>query len=330
MKYSPQLDGLRAVAAAVVLLFHAKVPGINGGFLGVDVFFVLSGYLITRLLVAERERDGSINYSGFFVRRLYRLYPALLVFIATYLAVAPFVFADTGMGKHLQDALVSGFYMADYARTLGGPVLYINHAWTLSIEEKFYLIWPLVIIFLARFSHSTAIKLLGLMFIIATAWRVSEVTSLDNYWHVYDRLDTHCSGLILGSLLGFARIKLPPPFALLGAAGLAATMYFASWKDFSTALVGFTAAEVFAAMLVCSQPKALGKGVLPWLGKMSYGFYLWHYLFIRIGRELDAGFWATLGMATAGGLVCAALSYYTIEAAFRSKRQKSIGDTRSV
>lgn len=140
--YIPALDGMRAVAVLVVVFFHAKVPGFGGGFFGVDVFFVLSGYLITRLLLQEQQATGRVALPHFYLRRLRRLYPALLLFLAVYLMLAATVLNGPpyAMRLHLRDALLSAVYLQDYAKMLDLYPFWLRHMWSLSIEEHFYLV----------------------------------------------------------------------------------------------------------------------------------------------------------------------------------------------
>ena len=317
MRYSPELDGLRAVAATSVLLFHSQVPGANAGFLGVDMFFVLSGFLITRLLIDEGERYGSVDYIRFSMRRLKRLYPALLFFLAGYLIFAVYLFSSNPLIEHLQHALIAAIYMSDYYQAFNSNIAYISHTWTLGVEEKFYLVWPIIISLLIKIERRAACIILAVLFITATCWRALNVAEANDFLNVYYRFDTHFTGLILGSLCGVANLKLRGFCWIIGAAGLAITLYFASWKGVMTARVGFTTLELSTAILVCSRPAFLGFFVLPWLGKMSYGFYLWHYLFIQVGRELDLVWVETLFLSACAGLFFSVISYYYVEIWFR-------------
>ncbi|MDT4831441.1 O-acetyltransferase OatA [compost metagenome] len=326
MKYSPELDGLRAIAAALVVAAHAGVPGMSPGFLGVDTFFVLSGYLITRLLTETHQQNGFINYKAFFIRRLRRLYPPLLALLAVYLACAPFYWPQIRMERHLQDALVAAFYMADYAKTFGEPIKILNHVWSLGVEEKYYLLWPLVLPLIMRLPKHQGIALLAIMFAADTLWRIHLVTTLDKYWLVYNRFDTHASGLLLGSLLGYANVRISAKWAWAGAALMAWVLYANKWAAFRSAMFGFTEMEIAAAILVCSRPGVLAAGILPWLGKMSYGVYLWSFFFLRIGWYYGIDGWIeSLAFSGSLSLAAAALSYYTIESFFR--RHKPLSPT---
>lgn len=316
MPYNPALDGIRALAILLVLGFHSGAPGFRAGFFGVDVFFVLSGYLITQILAAEHERTGVIDLPRFYVRRLRRLWPPMLSMLAVYLILAPVAFSSVPMTTHLRDAFVSAIYMADYARTLDMPPAVMRHMWSLSIEEHFYLVWPLLLLALLRLPRKWAIAGTAGLFVAVTLWRYVNLPTVG--WEVYHRFDTHASGLFLGCLLGLVRARLPSSFAWLGTALMVVAFTQYVHKAGPTMRTGFTMAELASGLIVISQPKWLGWAPLAWLGRMSYGLYLWHFLFQRtVGGSYG---WEVLFAANLiGGTACAALSYYTIEAHFRRK-----------
>lgn len=316
MKYNASLDGIRALAVLPVLAFHSGVPGFGAGFFGVDVFFVLSGYLITQILMAEHERIGRIRLTRFYVRRLRRLWPAMLTMLAVFLLVAPWAFTRHPLSIHVRDAAIAAAYMSDYARTLGLPPGVLDHLWSLAVEEHFYLAWPLMLLAIAKLPRQWGAAAIGALFIAVTVWRVLRVPDLG--WNVYHRFDTHSSGLFLGCLLGFAKAKIPGYFATFALAGFALMSLDFAHKTGHTARFGFTVAEILAAVLVAAQPKWLGIAPMAWLGRMSYGLYLWHYLLVRLTREAGMGWEVNMLVATVGGLALAALSYYTIEKRFRS------------
>lgn len=324
MRYSPELDSLRAIAATMVLLFHARVPGSSAGFLGVDVFFVLSGYLITRLLI-EESGEGNIDYARFWVRRIGRLYPALLMFLVGYLTAAAFLLPAIPLTQHVFDSVAAGLYFSDIVQGFMWNIEYIRHTWTLGVEMKFYVLWPFVISAISKMERKQAVQILVLLFVLGTGWRGVLASNVSDAWTVYYRFDTHSTGLVLGSLFGLVNIKLQERWWVVGVFGMAFSLYAAAWRGNITAVLGFTLAELSTAVLICSLPSFLGSSVLPWLGKMSYGFYLWHYLFIQIARELGFSWVGTLILSSILGLVFAALSYYTVESWYR--RRSRLGYT---
>lgn len=325
MGYVPALDGVRAIALFMVLAFHAGAPGWGAGFFGVDLFFVLSGYLITRILIAEHDRSGTIQIARFWLRRLRRLAPAMLAMLAAFLLVAPWAFPQYPMSINIRDAAMSAIYLADYARTLDLPPGVLDHMWSLSVEEHFYLLWPLVLLAVLRLPRSTAAVAVAGLYVAGTLWRWWNVGDLEEPWQVYHRFDTHSTGLFLGCLLGLVKARLPGYYFAFGTFAMLLVLDSFAHQKVSTALYGFTAAEICAAAMVLSQPRWLGWAPLAWIGRMSYGAYLWHYPVVRWMHSQDFGWEARLVGSAIGGIALAALSYYTIEAAYRKSRTPRTG-----
>ncbi|HPJ19946.1 MAG TPA: acyltransferase, partial [Actinomycetota bacterium] len=157
MGYIPGLDGIRAIAVLAVLLYHSGVAGVPGGFLGVDVFFVLSGFLISSLLLQEIERTSAVSFGQFYLRRARRLLPALLATLALS-SVLVLLFARDAAAQFRQDAISSMLYVTNwwyvvqdlsYFEAMGRPPM-LQHLWSLAVEEQFYLLWPLILVFLYR------------------------------------------------------------------------------------------------------------------------------------------------------------------------------------
>src|SRR5215475_1344618 len=152
--YSPALDGLRAFAVASVLLFHAGVPGLDGGFLGVDAFFVLSGFLITSLLLAEHAKHGAIKLAAFWARRARRLLPALLLVLVAVAIAGHYLLISDDLSLLRTDELAALFYVANWRMIYRGTGYFaatatpspLQHTWSLGIEEQFYVLWPLLIV----------------------------------------------------------------------------------------------------------------------------------------------------------------------------------------
>lgn len=313
----------------MVLAFHAGVPGVDAGFFGVDVFFVLSGYLITRILAEEQANSGTIDLLRFYGRRLKRLAPAMLAMLAVFLLVAPWAFPQYPVKSHFVDAGMSAIYMADYARTLGLRPAVLDHMWSLSVEEHFYLVWPLVLLGLLRLPKQYAVVALALLYVGGTLWRYWNVDHLDVMWQVYHRFDTHSTGLFLGCLLGLVKARLPGYFAVFGLFGMGLALMTYTHQHEATARFGFTAAEICAAVIVLSQPRWMGAAPFAWIGRMSYGAYLWHYPIVRLVHDAGYGWESAFWISSIGGLALAAVSYYTIEARFR-RRSLSVDNQRKV
>lgn len=320
MKYVPALDGLRAFAVIAVVAFHSRVPGTGGGFLGVDLFFVLSGFLITSLLLSELEGSGTVNIRRFWLRRLARLTPALMLFLSLFVFAAPILWPDRT--TYLTNAIAASFYTGD----LGGlfwtaPVYGIGHTWSLAVEMHFYLVWPLLFLWLRFLTRQQLLAALVSAYLVATMWRLYCVADGDSWREVYFVLDTRVSGLILGSALATA-LSLPVRFsiprgAVVGAyAALVWLVISSKWGDRSILGYGVVCTELAASIVIVhaysAAPRWLEQPALVWLGQMSYGFYLFHkpiseWLRVRYSWDI------TLLGSVAVGLGGAALSYYTIE-----------------
>jgi peptidoglycan/LPS O-acetylase OafA/YrhL len=324
-QHEPALDGLRALAATSVVLFHVGFPLSGGGIRGVDIFFVLSGYLITSLLL----NGPGMGYVDFWVRRLRRLMPALILFLATYVVVAPFILPAYANSRWL-DALFALFYVSDQAtafRAMHG----LGHAWSLAVEGQFYLLWPLVVKWLRRFSSSAAANILLLTWLAVTCART--LIYLKFGWHAaYYPSELHCSGLLLGAAVAFRpwTPKLGVPAALLLSA-----LFFGerAADDSGPILWSIPLAEIGAAALISSLSRQTFLArILSWAplsryGLLSYGVYLWHYPFALAlwGHR----WWWTGPTVLLCASLCSAVSYLTVEAVFRRRRAVIAADPTS-
>lgn len=297
----------------MIVLYHARMPSLAGGFLAVDVFFVLSGFLITRILLDNASRDFS--WLRFFLRRLSRLWPALLCFLLVYVLTAPLIFIETPFFKHLRDALLTAGYVVNYASVFSEGVALLGHVWTLAVEMQFYLIWPLIILLIVRVPVWVGLIILVGLFVLATAHRWWLVTP-DDPWSFYVRTDARASGLVLGSILAFTRSRIAEHWSWLGLLLLAFAMTFYSTYWIPSARYGFTLAEVGAALLIMSQPRWLGGSFWHWLATLSYSWYLWHYYFMKILQLHEFPWPAVLCVGGLGGLAAAWLSHRFIEIRF--------------
>lgn len=334
MKYQPALDGIRAVAVFMVVAFHSMTPWMSGGYLGVDVFFVLSGFLITCLLLEEVNRTGTIDIRHFYARRLLRLTPALTFMLLAYLLAAPFAWPAVPVSVDARDAAISLVYLADYASAFWSLPVRLRHSWSLSVEEHFYLFWPIVMLFMTRHMSRRRIAVaLVVMYAAFTAWRIhADGNALTGYSQSYYRFDTRLSGLTVGGLLGLIhsqrdRLHVPYPDWIALAAVVVLSFCAEHFRVESTSAMsyGIVAVEISTLVLIgCAvspQPSRiktlLSTRPLPFLGRMSYGVYLWHYpLFVYLW-----GRWPWYAILLVGGaisLLLAILSYHTVERAARS------------
>lgn len=325
MSHNPALDGIRALAIVLVLLFHARAPAFSGGFLGVDVFFVLSGYLITEILLSELRATGRIRLCPFFLRRFARLTPALLLMLGVYLVLAPHFWPSHG--AHGLNAGLAALYVADYAVAYWGVPDLLSHTWSLAVEHHFYLLWPFVILWGSRrWDARSLVIALFTLFIIATFWRWTSLIRGDSWEQVYYRFDTRVSGLALGGSVAAVlrvphwdvRIDKALPWGAWSVVVALICLQF-RWHDFWMLTWGVLFAEVAAAIVILMAVRsrgvlhqALALRPVVWIGQLSYGVYLWHYPIFRYLRETvpwDQVLWIGTPIAFA----CALLSFHTVE-----------------
>lgn len=345
LPYRPELDGLRACAVLLVVAIHAKVPYSRGGSYGVDVFFVLSGYLITQLLVASWINRGEIDLKRFYLRRALRLYPALLLFLAGWMLLSP-IFYPQYAPDAWWDALVSAVYLSDYTRAFWGVPAIIGHTWSLSVEEHFYILWPLALLFLLRrCSIQRSARVMFVAFIAFTLWRILWVVAGQTWGEIYFRFDTRMSGLALGcayALWSHGRQSAPQPLLpWLGATLILASMHLAPVTSQLSLTAGFTAVEIGTLLIIhglAAQGAArsiLSAPPMAYMGRISYGVYLWHYPIVFYLYTNGYGF--AVALIVGGGLSCiaAAASYVTVERiprriSQRLKRGVSLGHNEAI
>lgn len=324
--YNPALDGLRGVAILLVVLSHAHVPLFDGAFLGVDVFFVLSGFLITSLLLLERQAHGRIGYARFYWRRFLRLMPALALFLGTYCLVAPLIWP--GLDDVYQDALASLAYLADYGIAFFDSPGTLLHMWSLSVEEHFYLVWPPLLMLLVRFSPPTKVwRPIALLYLLSWLWRLLWVAHGQQFYEIFFRFDTRASGLLAGSLLA-ALVHERPAFLQWLHQRLPRAMWLPlavpllmalGWDNQGAMVWGITVVELATmVLLVAAQQRSglvyemLSAPTLVKLGTLSYGVYLWHYPVVRYLRA-DFSWPVVVILTLAISTALAALSFHTIE-----------------
>lgn len=313
LPYNPALDGLRALSILVVIAFHCLVPGFGGGHIGVDLFFVLSGYLITALLAAE-VRQGGIAVGRFYARRLLRLYPPLLALVVAYLALAPVLFPQE---PRWTMAILALTYVMDYAIAFNVLPPTLGVTWSLGIEEKFYLLWPWLLPMLLR-ARRPMHWLLG-AFLVVTAWRYA--VALQWGWgQAYFRFDTRVTGIVLGVIAALRPTAMPRWVVLAAWVAMVVNLALPSlpfqWLT-AGATVRVTVAEIAAFVLVshaAAHPTGswLAQPLMAWLGRLSYGLFLWHFAAISaFGR--GHGPWVLLAVALPFALAMAIVCHYLIE-----------------
>lgn len=322
------LDGVRALACAAVIGSHAHVPWATGGWLGVDVFFPLSGFLITQLLLDQRHRNGRIALLDFYRRRLARLYPALLlacgVAALAYLAGVP----GDGAGP-IRDLTLAATYTGDLWRASGRPGGLLGHTWSLAVEEQFYLAWPLALIALRTKRLLITLAVTTTVVSLAAA---GTLTLLQGGMSVttYFAPQTRIWELMAGCLLAL----VPLPRVLRGRG--------ASWTASVAAVAVFILTTVtggqmrlwpMAAMVLAvvvflasvdsrSGPvRVLASRPLAWCGERSYGLYLYHLLLMQVLWHVVAPEPSPVaaGLAVAATVVVAAASYRFVESPIRER-----------
>jgi peptidoglycan/LPS O-acetylase OafA/YrhL len=347
----PGIDALRAVAVLAVFFYHTGAGWMPGGFLGVDVFLVISGYLITALLLSEVRSTGHLNVGRFWLRRARRLLPAVGVMIAVTLLVAALLVPED-IADLRGDALASLGYVNNWHLILSDqtyfeqferPSLFL-HLWSLSVEEQFYLLWPLL--FAAGLALFGRRRLLLGVLAGALASTLLMILLFDpghDPLRVFYGTDTRAVGLLIGVALALVwhpndlrRSAGPGAGWILDAVGVLALAFilwdFLGIHDFDPGLYrgGFLLLAIGTGLLlaVLAHPAArlgaiLGNAPMLWLGLRSYSFYLWHWPVLALTRPgIDVDLWNPLLVALqlAATLVLADLSYRYVEQPFRQKR----------
>lgn len=296
LTYVPALDGIRAVAIIFVFLYHTG--NLPGGWIGVDIFFTLSGYLITIILVTEFEARGSVFIHRFFFRRACRLLPAAVVLIGVALALS-FYFNDQ-LRETKIDAVAALLYVEDF-RYAFSPVTgtALGHLWSLSVEEQFYLIWPFfLIVSLSQFGRERSFYVVIVTIVLVILWRFALLTERDAspYYRIYFSFDTRIDELLIGGALALwgrrpgqallRTIKWSCPFiVMLFIAILLKLDPVTKWEGVSSyPLIGAATACLIVILTTEEMPfltRLFTLAPLVALGRISYGFYLWHYLLIH-------------------------------------------------
>ena len=352
IQHIPAIDGLRAIAVTAVIFYHLGFAWIPGGFLGVDLFFVISGYVITRLLLDSIARSGGLDLRGFYKARARRLLPPM-VFMIVVTAFYISIWAQDSVKRFLTDTPFSltgamNWWLVvkeqDYFEAIGRPPL-LQHTWSLAVESQFYLIWPvLLLVILKRFGKKViplaalAIALFSGTALFLVSLRLDASSSVS---HVYFGTDTHSIGLFLGAALAVSWI--PQNFksevsnkaqnfidfiGVFGLVGILGSFLLIDESSPTAYKIAFPLAALFGAAIVTSivHPASrfapiLQNRVLLWIGERSYAIYLWHWVVFQITRprvDIDGQDWALIALRILVVLALADISLKLVELPIRS------------
>lgn len=330
-----EIDGMRAVSVIFVMLVHASYGRLSGGFLGVDIFFVVSGYLITYLLMREREARGRVSLFDFYMRRVFRILPPLICAIILAMLL--------WRGDSASRVPVVSAALFFYANFLPAPMLGdLGHTWSLAIEEQFYLVWPLLFTLMFARSRLLLMAVATMIILSSIAMRMWLVTQWSDLAPLYTftpaRLDTIMLGCLLA--LGQARVQTCVQscgsvatrlFAWGAAAALVGALLFAQRAFMQATPMAFTVFALAAAALVLAAPmleeadplrRTLTHPAMRYVGKRSYGLYLYHYpIFGAMEAWRVEGSMANYLMVTAAKIV---LSFLVAELSWRWVEQPAL------
>lgn len=354
IRYIPAIDGLRGVAVIAVMLYHLGYTWIPGGFLGVDLFFVISGYVITRLVLDSIARSGGLDLRAFFKARIRRLLPPLL-FMIILTAIYIGIWAPETMRRFVTDspfALTGAmnwwlvFRHTDYFDSIARPPL-LQHTWSLGVEAQFYLIWPLLLLLVLRYLGKS--KIPGAALFIAAVSGITllvvslqvDAASASQISHVYFGTDTHSIGLFLGAALAVNWIpqnlqenvdKRAQDFidgiGVIGFIGMLATFLFINESDATLYKLAFPLAGIFGCAIITSivHPASrfapiLSSRTAVWIGERSYSIYLWHWVvfqFTRPAVDLEGSSWALSALRVLIVFALADISLRVVELPIRT------------
>ena len=352
-RHISSIDGLRAIAVTAVVLYHLGISWIPGGFLGVDLFFVISGYVITRLILDSINQSSALDLRAFYAARIRRIYPGFLfMVISTIIFIG--VWAPEAIKRFLSDlpyALSGTLNWAlvarnqDYFETIGRPPL-LQHTWSLAVELQFYLIWPIILLTVLKYFGKKNIARIALIIAIISGTILFLVSlQLDQansakVSHIYFGTDTHSLGLFLGSALAVSWIPqnlsanitrraqdVIDGIGVVGLLGLISTFLFIDESNASLYQIAFPLAAIFGCLVIISlvHPASRFAPIIStppfrWIGQRSYGIYIWHWVIFQVTRpsvDLSGETWALYLARVLLVLALADISLRWVEIPFR-------------
>jgi len=353
VKHISSIDGLRAIAVTAVVLYHLGISWIPGGFLGVDLFFVISGYVITRLILDSINQSSALDLRAFYAARLRRIYPGFLfMVICTIIFIG--VWAPEAIKRFLSDlpyaltGTINWLLVArhqDYFEAIGRPPL-LQHTWSLAVELQFYLIWPIILLTVLKYFGKKNIARIALIIAMVsgtTLFFVSlqlDQSNAQQISHIYFGTDTHSLGLFLGSALAVSWIPqnlsadiekraqdVIDGIGVVGLLGLISTFLFIEESNASLYRVAFPLAGIFGCLVIISlvHPASrfapiISTAPFRWVGQRSYGIYIWHWVIFQVTRpsvDLSGQTWALYLARVLLVLALADISLRWVEIPFR-------------
>ncbi len=347
------IDGLRAIAVAAVVLYHLGISWIPGGFLGVDLFFVISGYVITRLILDSINQSSALDLRAFYAARLRRIYPGFIfMVICTIIFIG--VWAPEAIKRFLTDlpyaltGSINWYLVArnqDYFETIGRPPL-LQHTWSLAVELQFYLIWPIILLTVLKYFGKKNVARIALAIAIISGITLFVVSlSLDQanakqISHIYFGTDTHSLGLFLGSALAVSWIPqnlsaaitkraqdVIDGIGIVGLLGLISVFLFIDQSNANLYRIAFPLAGIFGCLVIISlvHPASrfapiISTAPFRWVGQRSYGIYIWHWVIFQVTRpsvDLSGQTWALYLARVLLVLALADISLRWVEIPFR-------------
>jgi peptidoglycan/LPS O-acetylase OafA/YrhL len=353
VRHIASIDGLRAIAVTAVVLYHLGISWIPGGFLGVDLFFVISGYVITRLILDSINQSSALDLRAFYAARLRRIYPGFIfMVICTIIFIG--VWAPEAIKRFLVDlpyaitGTINWFLVArhqDYFEAIGRPPL-LQHTWSLAVELQFYLIWPIILLTILKYFGKKNIARIALVIAMVsgiTLFFVSlrlDQANAQQISHIYFGTDTHSLGLFLGSALAVSWIPqnlsadiakraqdVVDGIGVVGLLGLISTFLFIDEANASLYRIAFPLAGIFGCLVIISlvHPASrfapiISTAPFRWVGQRSYGIYIWHWVIFQMTRpsvDLTGQSWALYLARVLLVLALADISLRWVEIPFR-------------
>ena len=353
IKHISSIDGLRAIAVTAVVMYHLGISWIPGGFLGVDLFFVISGYVITRLILDSINQSSALDLRAFYAARIRRIYPGFLfMVICTIIFIG--VWAPEAIKRFLSDlpyaltGTINWLLVArhqDYFETVGRPPL-LQHTWSLAVELQFYLIWPIILLTVLKYFGKKNIARIALIIAMVsgiTLFFVSlqlDQANAQQISHIYFGTDTHSLGLFLGSALAVSWIPqnlsadiekraqdVIDGIGVVGLLGLISTFLFIDESNAGLYRIAFPLAGIFGCLVIISlvHPASrfapiISTAPFRWIGQRSYGIYIWHWVIFQVTRpsvDLSGQTWALYLARVLLVLALADISLRWVEIPFR-------------